>query len=130
MEALEESLRVYGLPEIFNSDQGSQFTSEIFTSRLLVNNVRISMDGRGRAYDNIFIERLWRSVKYEDIYLHQYQNIPECKVGLDEYFRFYDTERRHQSLDYKTPQEIYSEGLTICCDGGRSRELQSTLGRA
>ncbi len=130
VEALEESLRVYGLPEIFNSDQGSQFTSEIFTSRLLVNNVRISMDGRGRAYDNIFIERLWRSVKYEDIYLHQYQNIPECKVGLDEYFRFYDTERRHQSLDYKTPQEIYSEGLTICCDGGRSRELQSTLGRA
>lgn len=130
VEALEESLRIYGLPEIFNSDQGSQFTSESFTSRLLVNNVRISMDGRGRAYDNIFIERLWRSVKYEDIYLRQYQNIPECKTGLGEYFGLYNTERRHQSLDYKTPQEVYSEGLAICCDGGRSIGMQSTLGRA
>ena len=130
MEALEESLRLYGLPEIFNSDQGSQFTSESFTSRLLENNVKISMDGRGRAYDNIFIERLWRSVKYEDIYLRQYQNIPECKTGLGKYFGFYDTERRHQSLDYKTPQEVYSEGLANYCEGGRSRVMQSTLGRA
>ena len=130
VEALEESLRLYGLPEIFNSDQGSQFTSESFTSRLLENNVKISMDGRGRAYDNIFIERLWRSVKYEDIYLRQYQNIPECKTGLGKYFGFYDTERRHQSLDYKTPQEVYSEGLANYCEGGRSRVMQSTLGRA
>jgi len=130
VEALEESLRLYGLPEIFNSDQGSQFTSESFTSRLLENNVKISMDGRGRAYDNIFIERLWRSVKYEDIYLRQYQNIPECKTGLGKYFGFYDTERRHQALDYKTPQEVYSEGMANCCEGGRSRVMQSTLGRA
>ena len=123
VEALEESLRLYGLPEIFNSDQGSQFTSESFTSRLLENNVKISMDGRGRAYDNIFIERLWRSVKYEDIYLRQYQNIPECKTGLGKYFGFYDTERRHQALDYKTPQEVYSEGMANCCEGGRSRVM-------
>lgn len=88
------------------------------------------MDGRGRAYDNISVERLWRSVKYEDIYLRQYQNIPECKTGLTEYFRFYDTERRHQALGYKTPQKVYSEGLANCCSGGRSIGMQSTLGRA
>ena len=130
VEALEESMAMYGTPEIFNSDQGSQFTSESFTSRLIAGNVRISMDGRGRAYDNIFVERLWRSVKYEDIYLRQYQNIPECKTGLTEYFRFYDTERRHQALDYKTPQEVYSEGMGNCGVSSRDREMQSTLGRA
>ncbi len=130
VEALEESLALYGRPEIFNSDQGSQFTSESFTGRLIVENVRISMDGRGRAYDNIFVERLWRSVKYEDIYLRQYRNIPECKTGLGEYFRFYDSERRHQSLDYKTPMEVYLEGIKNRGDGAGEREQQSTLRRA
>jgi len=130
VEALEEAMELFGTPEIFNSDQGSQFTSESFTSRLIAQNVKISMDGRGRAYDNIFVERLWRSVKYEDIYLHQYQNIPDCKTGLGEYFRFYDTERRHQSLDYKTPQELYSEGLGNCGVSSMDGEMQSTLRRA
>lgn len=130
VEALEESMELYGTPEIFNSDQGSQFTSESFTSRLIAKNVKISMDGRGRAYDNIFVERLWRSVKYEDIYLRQYQNIPDCKIGLGEYFRFYDAERRHQALDYKTPREVYFEGMKNCGVSSRDREMQSTLGRA
>ena len=88
------------------------------------------MDGRGRAYDNIFIERLWRSVKYEDIYLRQYQNIPECKTGLGEYFRTYDVERRHQALDYKTPREVYYDGMKNLGVSGRNREMRSTLGRA
>ncbi|MFH1823713.1 MAG: integrase core domain-containing protein, partial [Candidatus Firestonebacteria bacterium] len=90
-----------------NSDQGSQFTSSEFISKLA--GILISMDGRGRAMDNIFIERLWRSVKYECIYLNGYQNIPEVKEGLEEYFKFYNTERFHQSLDYKTPWQVYSE---------------------
>jgi putative transposase len=111
VEALEESMALYGKPEIFNSDQGSQFTSESFTSRLLKGNVRISMDSRGRAYDNIFVERLWWSVKYEDIYLHGYQDIPDCKSGLGRYFRFYNAERRHQALGNKTPWEVYSAGM-------------------
>ena len=130
IEALEESMALYGTPEIFNSDQGSQFTSESFTSKLIARNVKISMDGRGRAYDNIFIERLWRSVKYEDIYLRQYQNIPECKTGLGEYFRTYDVERRHQALDYKTPREVYFEGIENCGVSSRDGERQSTLRRA
>ena len=127
VEALGESLTLYGTPEIFNSDQGSQFTSESFTSRLIAKNVKISMDGRGLAYDNIFIERLWRSVKYEDIYLCQYQNIPECKTGLGEYFRTYDVERQHQALDYKTPQEVYFEGMKNCVVSDRDREMLSTF---
>lgn len=130
VEALEEAIELFGTPEIFNSDQGSQFTSDSFTSRLIAKEVRISMDGRGRAYDNIFIERLWRSVKYEDIYLHQYQNIPECKTGLDKYFKDYDTDRRHQSLAYKTPQEVYFEGMGQRGGGVGDRQRQSTLGRA
>lgn len=124
VEALKESLTLYGKPEIFNSDQGSQFTSESFTKILIdEKSVKISMDGRGRAYDNIFVERLWRSVKYEDIFLHQYQNIPECKVGLGKYFRFYDAERRHQALDYKTPREVYLEGMKKC--GVSSRDSKA-----
>lgn len=124
VEALKESLTLYGKPEIFNSDQGSQFTSESFTKVLIdEKSVKISMDGRGRAYDNIFVERLWRSVKYEDIFLHQYQNIPECKLGLGKYFRFYDAERRHQALDYKTPREVYLEGMKKC--GVSSRDSKA-----
>ena len=106
LDALEEAIRLYGRP-----DQGCQFTSAKFTDRLQAEGIQISMDGRGRALDNIFIERLWRSVKYENVYLHDYVTVPEAVLGLRRYFRFYNTERMHQSLDYQTPQEVY-EGQT------------------
>ena len=107
IEALDQAIRMHGKPEIFNSDQGSQFTSLDFTGLLLAEGIRISMDGRGRALDNIFIERLWRSVKYEEVYLHDYGTVPVAVQGLGKYFGFYNTERPHQSLEYKTPLEIY-----------------------
>ena len=94
-------------PEIFNTDQGVQFTAHEFTGCLEQAEVQISMDGRGRALDNIFIERLWRSVKYEDIYLKDYATVPELDAGLAEYFRFYNDERLHQSLNYRTPAEVH-----------------------
>jgi putative transposase len=94
-------------PEIFNSDQGSQFTSQEFTGKLEAVQIRISMDGRGRAFDNIFIERLWRSVKYEEVYLKSYPSVWEAEEGLDRYFQFYNQERLHQSLNYRTPHQIY-----------------------
>ena len=97
----------YGKPEIFNTDQGVQFTSEAFTGVLLKNKIQISMDSKGRALDNIFIERLWRSVKYEEVYLHEYLNAIEAKKRLGIYFNFYNTERHHQSLNYKKPADIY-----------------------
>ena len=106
-EALEEALRRFGSPEIFNTDQGSQFTSEAFTEILKAHDVRISMDGRGRWLDNVFIERLWRSVKYEDVYLKAYGTIVEVRQGLRKYFKFYNSRRRHQSLDRKTPDSVY-----------------------
>ena len=112
VEALEEALVKYGSPEIFNSDQGSQFTSQEFISKLTARNISISMDGRGRVFDNIFVERLWRTVKYENIYLNGYRNIPEVRGGLKNYFEFYNKERFHQSLGYKTPWEVYSEVLS------------------
>ena len=96
-----------GRPEVFNTDQGSQFTSAAFTGKLQEACVRISMDGKGRAYDNIFVERLWRSVKYEEVYPHEYQTVGEAVCGLDRYFGFYNHERPHQSLDYRTPAEVY-----------------------
>jgi len=105
LEALDEALRRHGTPEIFNSDQGSQFTSEAFTQRLLKQGVRISMDGRGRAFDNIFIERLWRTVKYEEVYLRDYESVPHATDSLTAYFDFYNHERPHQALDYATPCE-------------------------
>lgn len=107
IEALEDALMLYGFPEIFNSDQGSQFTSDAFTGILMANGIKISMDGRGRVYDNIFIERLWRSLKYEEIYLHDYSSIKEAKENLKNYFNFYNYARHHQSLGYKKPGEIY-----------------------
>lgn len=110
-EALEEAIRKHGIPDIFNSDQGSQFTSEAFTGILIANGINISMDGKGRCMDNVFIERLWRSVKYEDIYLKAYESISEVRQGLKEYFEFYNTRRRHQSLDRKTPDEVYFSTL-------------------
>jgi putative transposase len=108
LEALDDALRE-ATPEIFNSDQGSQFTSIEFTERLRKTNVRISMDGRGRAFDNIFIERLWRSVKYEEVYLKDYENVPTCIAGLRDWFLLYNTERPHQALGYRTPQQVYLE---------------------
>jgi len=106
LEALRRALRT-GRPEIFNSDQGSQFTSEKFTSELEARQIAISMDGRGRYLDNIFIERLWRSLKYEEVYLKDYRLVPEAQQGIDRYFRFYNHERPHQSLGYRTPAAIY-----------------------
>lgn len=106
MSALEKAL-ARNTPEIFNSDQGSQFTSEAFTSRLKAAGIRISWDGRGRVWDNIFIERLWRSVKYEEVYLKDYANVPEALRGLDDYFRFYNTQRHHQALGYRTPEQVF-----------------------
>ena len=108
LEALDEALS-RGRPEIFNTDQGVQFTSRAFTGRLESAAVAISMDGRGRALDNVFVERLWRSVKYEEVYLHDYANGVECHAGLSEYLRFYCEERPHQSLDYRTPAAAYWE---------------------
>jgi len=107
VECLEQALQAFGIPEIFNTDQGCQFTSETFTGVLKRHNIDISMDGRGRALDNIFVERLWRSVKYEDTYLKGYVTIPELSRGLTAYFTFYNTERFHQSLGYMTPDAVY-----------------------
>ena len=107
VDCLEEALRHHGTPEIFNSDQGSPFTSLAFTDVLKRAGVVISMDGRGRALDNIFVERLWRSVKYEDIYLKGYATMGELVIGLTAYFAFYNEERSHQSLTNQTPDAVY-----------------------
>lgn len=107
VDCLEEALRIYGKPEIFNSDQGSQFTSEAFIAVLIREGIVISMDGRGRAFDNIFVERLWRSVKNEDIYLKGYASMGDLRIGLAKYFAFYNSERPHQSLGQKTPGVVY-----------------------
>jgi len=108
VDCLEEALRNYGRPEIFNSDQGSQFTSTDFTGVLKREEMRISMDGRGRGFDNIFVERLWRNVRYEDIYLKGYATVGELLVGLSEYFALYNSEQPHQSLRYKTPDVVHT----------------------
>ena len=106
LAALERAL-AQGTPAIFNSDQGVQFTSELFTRRLEAAGIQISWDGRGRALDNVFVERLWRSVKYEEVYLHDYQSVAEAVSGLSRYFRFYNTERLHQALGYRTPAQVH-----------------------
>ena len=107
VNCLEQALQEYGIPETFNTDQGCQFTNEAFTGVLKANSVVISMDGRGRALDNIFVERLWRSVKHEDVYLKGYATLPDLLLGLTEYFVFYNSERMHQSLGYNTPDQVY-----------------------
>jgi len=107
VEALHEALK-RGRPEIFNTDQGAQFTSEAFTGLLKQHGVRISMDGKGSYNDNLFIERLWRSVKYEEVYLKAYQDGKEARAGIGNYFRFYNTERPHQALGYRTPAEVFN----------------------
>jgi putative transposase len=107
-EILKETIEQYGTPEIFNTDQGSQFTSEVFTKVLIDNKIQISMDGKGRATDNIFIERLWRTVKYEDIYLYAYENGLELYQGLKRFFAFYNKHRRHSSIKNKRPIDLYN----------------------
>ncbi len=114
--ALEEALK-QGKPEIFNTDQGSQFTSEAFTHLLEQHNIKISMDGKGSYNDNRFIERLWRTVKYEEVYLKAYQNGKDVRYSLNRYFRFYNNQRPHQSLDYRTPAEVYTSALTTSNGG-------------
>ena len=111
VDALEEALARYGRPEIFNTDQGSQFTSDDFTDLLKKHDIRISMDGRGRWRDNVFIERLWRSVKYEEVYLKAYESMTEARRGLGAYFIFYNERRHHQALDSRTPDDVYWKTL-------------------
>jgi putative transposase len=130
LEALDAALKG-GQPEIFNSDQGSQFTSDAFVGRLLGRAVAVSMDGRGRALDNVFIERLWRSVKYEDIYLKEYATVDEVYEGLTRYFDLYNHERFHQALDYQTPYQVYHWGPEIGSGkGSRSRPRRVRAGSA
>jgi len=107
VEALEEAIGRYGRPEIFNTDQGSQFTSHDFTDVLLRHNIAISMDGKGRFLDNIFIERLWRSLKYEEVYIKAYDSVTEARSGIGGWINFYNDERFHQSLDYQTPRHVF-----------------------
>lgn len=109
LAALDQAL-AQGQPEIFNTDQGAQFTAQAFTDRLEAAHIRISMDGRGRALDNVFVERLWRTVKYEHVYLHEYTTVPELEQGLRQYFTFYNHERPHRSLAYRTPAEVHFGG--------------------
>jgi len=111
VEAVEEALERYGAPEIFNTDQGSQFTSEAFTSVLRGKGIAISMDGRGSWRDNVFVERLWKSVKYEEVYLKAYESVSEARDGLGRYFEFYNARRPHMSLDHMTPDQFYTKSL-------------------
>jgi putative transposase len=109
MEALQEAIDCHGKPDIFNTDQGCQFTSLEFTELLKQNGIAISMDGKGCWRDNVFVERLWKSVKYEEVYLHAYDSINEAKKGLEKYFTFYNQLRPHTSLDDKTPDETFAK---------------------
>lgn len=111
LEALEEAFSKHGKPEIFNSDQGSQFTSDDFTQALKTRGVAISMDGKGAWRDNVFVERLWKSIKYEEVYLHAYDSVRQAKASLARYINFYNTERPHSSLDKQTPDEFYFASL-------------------
>lgn len=111
LDALREALSSYGKPEYFNTDQGAQFTSEAFTKALKQHDIKISMDGKGRAIDNVFIERFWRSIKYENIYIKGYETMREAECGIADYIEFYNTERPHSWLDYETPDHTYN-GLT------------------
>jgi len=113
IEVLNEALEKHGQPEIFNTDQGCQYTSEELTGILKSKQIKISMDGKGRALDNVFVERLWRTVKQEEVYLKGDRNIPECREGLSHYFDLYNTLREHQSLDYNYPSEIYKGEIEL-----------------
>ena len=125
LDALDEALR-QSVPEIFNTDQGSQFTCNDFTGKLITVGVRINMNGKGRTFDNILVERLWRTVKYEDIYLKQYRNGYELISGLRSYFDFYNHRRPHQGLDYRTPAEVYF-GERLSSFASRSEAAEGEL---
>ena len=111
IEAVEEAMARYGRPEIFNTDQGSQFTSTAFTSLLITNGIQISMDGKGAWRDNVFVERVWKSVKYEEVYLKAYANVPEARASIGKYLDFYNGRRPHQSLGRQTPDQAYFNAL-------------------
>jgi len=113
LEALDEAIARFGVPEIFNTDQGAQFTSRAWTDRLKEHGIRISMDGKGRCLDNVFIERLWRSLKYEEVYLKAYDTVAEAKAGIGTWMRFYNTRRRHQGLANQIPDSVYFSGLNM-----------------
>ena len=113
MAALEEAIARYGVPGIFNTDQGSQFTSDAFLAILEAHGIQISMDSVNRALDTIMVERFWRSLKYEDIYIKDYRTLAERKLGVSRYIRFYNSERFHQSLDYETPDSIYASRFPV-----------------
>src|SRR5487761_2192258 len=113
IEAVEAALAQHGTPQIFNTDQGSQFTSEAFTGLLRKHGIAISMDGKGRWRDNVFVERVWKSIKYEEVYLHAYESVSAAKAGLGRYITFYNTRRPHASLDRRTPDEVYFESLPL-----------------
>jgi putative transposase len=113
LDAVDEALTRYGRPEIFNTDQGSQFTSAAFTGLLLENAIKISMDGRGSWRDNVFVERLWRSVKYEEVYLHAYDSVAEARSSIGAYLAFFNRKRPHSSLDGRTPDQAYFRGLAV-----------------
>jgi putative transposase len=125
VQALQEALEV-AQPQIFNTDQGGQFTSEAFTGRLEDHGIAISMDGRGRVYDNIFVERLWRSVKYEEVYLKDYADPGQARSGLETYFRFYNEQRPHQALGYRTPAEVYWGMTGVERQGATARPVAGT----
>ena len=110
VEAVQEAVRRHGTPEIFNTDQGAQFTAEEFTSVLLDAGIQISMDGRGRCLDNVFVERLWRSLKYEEVYLYAYESVAAARAGIARYFQFFNHERPHEALGYQTPASFH-DGL-------------------
>lgn len=120
LSALEHALNVYGIPAIFNTDQGSQFTSPAFTGRLLEEGIRISNDGRKRALDNIVVERFWRSLKYEEVYLMDYANVNECRIRIDDYIRKYNSFRPHQTLLGQTPDSVYESGLRSIVDADQA----------
>ena len=109
--AVEEAIATYGAPEILNTDQGSQFTSQVFTGLLKDNNIQISMDGKGAWRDNVFIERLWRTVKYEHVYLHAYDSVSAARSQISDYFQFYNQRRQHSALDGSTPDQVYFDAL-------------------
>ena len=111
LEAVEEAMARHGKPEIFNTDQGSQFTSTAFTGLLITNGIRISMDGKGAWRDNVFVERIWKSVKYEEVYLKAYANVPEARASIRKYLDFYNGRRPHQSLGRQTPDQAYFNSL-------------------
>ena len=113
VQAVEEAIAKHGAPEIFNTDQGSQFTSAQFTGLLAQNQIKISMDGQGCWRDNVFVERLWKSVKYEEVYLHAYESVLEARLSLTRYFDFYNQRRPHSSLDRQTPDTVYFKALPL-----------------